>query len=138
MVITTHREIQTKGEFDIVVLTEEIKNLVQDASIQNGMALVHCTGSTACIFITEFETGAIQDLKEKFEEFAPRDGNYRHHLRGVDDNGRAHVLSAFLNRNVSVPIIEHQLALGTWQELVLIDLDTRPRTRTWILQIIGE
>lgn len=138
MIITIQREVQTKGEYDHVVLTEDVKKLVQEASIDNGVAFIHCTGSTACIIITEFESGAMQDLKEKFEELAPREGNYRHHLRGVDDNGRAHVLSAFLNRNVTIPVIEHKLALGTWQELVLIDLDTRPRTRTWILQILGE
>ena len=138
MVITTCREVQTKGEFDLVVLTEEVKEIVHTESVQNGLALVHCTGSTACIFITDFEPGAMQDLKDKLEELAPRAGDYKHHLRGVDDNGRAHVLSVLLNRNVSVPIVDHQLALGTWQELVLIDLDTRPRTRTWILQIIGE
>jgi secondary thiamine-phosphate synthase enzyme len=138
MVITTCREVQTKGEFDLIVLTEEVKKIVGAESVRNGLALVHCTGSTACVFITEFESGAMQDIKEKLEELAPREGNYKHHLRGVDDNGRAHVLYALLNRNVSVPIVDHQLALGTWQELVLIDLDTRPRTRTWILQIIGE
>ena len=138
MIITSHREAHTNGDFDLIVLTEDVKKMVEEGSIQDGLALVHCTGSTTCIIITEFETGAMQDLKDKFEAFAPRDGNYRHHLRGVDDNGRAHVLSAFLNRNVSIPIIDHKLALGTWQELVLIDLDTRPRTRSWILQIIGE
>jgi secondary thiamine-phosphate synthase enzyme len=137
MVITYQQELQTQGCFDIIPLTNEVKKFLSQTEIQNGIALVHCTATTATILITEYESGAMEDLREKFEEFAPRQGAYKHHQRGVDDNGRAHVLSAFLNQNVSVPIIDHQLALGTWQEIVLIDLDTHPRTRTWILQIVG-
>jgi secondary thiamine-phosphate synthase enzyme len=138
MIKTYRNDIQTKGDYDIIPLTGDISRMLLDTNIENGLALVHCTGSTACILIVEYESGAMEDLKDKLEAIAPRNGEYQHHLRGVDDNGRAHVLSAFLNRNVSIPIIDHRLALGTWQELVLIDLDTCPRTRTWILQIIGE
>jgi secondary thiamine-phosphate synthase enzyme len=138
MIITYQKELQTQGAYDIIRLTDEVKQLVSQAGVQDGIALVHCTGTTASILITEYERGILEDLRSKFEEFTPRQHDYRHHDRGVDDNGSAHVLYAFLNQNVSIPITGGQLLLGTWQEIVLINLDTLPRQRTWVLQIFGE
>lgn len=137
--ITTHETtLDTQGDCDIVLLTSEVEQVVAASGIQNGLAVVHCTGTTACVLMVEFEAGAMGDLKDKLEDFAPRYGEYKHHLRGVDDNGSAHVRSAFLNQNVTVPIVDARLALGSWQDLILIDLDTRPRSRTLITQLIGE
>jgi secondary thiamine-phosphate synthase enzyme len=114
-----------------------VRQLVTQSGVQDGIALIHCTGTTASIIITEYEAGILEDLRAKFEEFVPRKRDYRHHDRGVDNNGSAHVLYAFLNQNTSIPITGGKLLLGTWQEIVLINLDTVPRLRTWVLQIIG-
>jgi secondary thiamine-phosphate synthase enzyme len=94
-------------------------------------------GSTAGITTIEFEPGAVADLNRVWERLAPRDGNYDHHLRWGDDNGSSHVRAAMLGPSVSIPFDDGRLCVGTWQQIVLIEFDTRGRTREIIVQLIG-
>ena len=95
-------------------------------------------GSTAGVTTIEFEPGAVHDLNALFERCAPRDGDYRHHLRWGDDNGSSHVRAALLGPSVVVPFEDGKLLLGTWQQIALFEFDTRPRQREIVMQIVGD
>jgi secondary thiamine-phosphate synthase enzyme len=102
------------------------------------VATVFVAGSTAGVTTIEFEPGAIADLNDVFESLAPRQGEYRHHLRWGDDNGSSHVRASLLGPSLTVPFAEGALILGTWQQIMLLEFDTRPRKREIVVQIIGE
>lgn len=106
--------------------------------MQDGIATIFVVGSTAGITTIEFEPGAIWDLNRLFETLAPREGEYRHHLRWGDDNGSSHVRAALLGPSVTIPFIGGRLALGTWQQIMLLEFDTRAREREVIVQLVGE
>ena len=108
------------------------------SGVRAGIVTVFVVGSTAAITTIEFEPGAVHDLNAVFEELAPRAGEYRHHLRWNDDNGSSHVRAALLGPSITVPFVEGELSLGTWQQIALFEFDTRPRRRQLIVQIIGE
>jgi secondary thiamine-phosphate synthase enzyme len=95
-------------------------------------------GSTAAITTIEFESGAIADLNDVLEALAPRDGDYAHHARWGDDNGSSHVRAALLGPSVTIPFVGGELALGAWQQIMLLECDTRARTREIVVQIVGE
>ena len=98
---------------------------------------VFVTGSTAAVTTIEFEPGAVADLNRVWDQLAPRDGTYEHHLRWGDDNGSSHVRAAMLGPSVSIPFEAGRLLVGTWQQIVLIEFDTRPRTREVVVQLMG-
>src|SRR5262245_59427127 len=102
---------------------------LQETDVRAGLATVFVVGSTAGITTIEFESGAIADFNRLFEELAPRDADYRHHLRWRDDNGSSHVRAALLGPSITIPFDEGRLLLGTWQQIMLIEFDTRPRRR---------
>ena len=106
--------------------------------MRTGTVTVFVVGSTAGVTTIEFEPGAIHDLNVVFETLAPRDGEYQHHLRWGDDNGSSHVRAALLGPSLTVPFDKGKLLLGTWQQIALLELDTRPRKRELVLQIVGE
>jgi len=106
--------------------------------MRQGIATVFVVGSTAGITTIEFEPGAVADLNRLFEELAPRDAEYQHHLRWGDDNGSSHVRAALLGPSLTVPFAEGDLLLGTWQQIMLVEFDTRPRDREIVIQVIGE
>ena len=95
-------------------------------------------GSTAGVTTIEFEPGAVADLNGLFERLAPRNAEYRHHLRWGDDNGSSHVRAALLGPSVTVPFVDGELRLGTWQQVMLLEFDTQPRRRELVVQMIGE
>ena len=103
-----------------------------------GIATVFVVGSTAGVTTIEFEPGALEDLNAVFETLAPRTGAYRHHLRWGDDNGSSHVRAALLGPSLTVPFAGGKLLVGTWQQIMLLELDTRPRKRELVIQIVGE
>ena len=106
--------------------------------MRQGIATVFVVGSTAGITTIEFEPGAVADFNRLFEELAPRDAEYQHHLRWGDDNGSSHVRAALLGPSLTVPFAEGDLLLGTWQQIMLVEFDTRPRDREIVIQVIGE
>jgi len=139
MVKTQNITVKTRGNGEVVNITEQISAAVALADIRQGTATVFNVGSTAGITTTEYEPGlANHDLKAAFEKLAPENGRYEHEMTWHDDNGHAHVRASLLGPSLSVPIVEGRLTLGTWQQIILIDFDTRPRMRTVVCQIIGE
>lgn len=138
MVKTTTRRVSTRGQGDAHDLTEAASAAVREAGVRNGIATVAVIGSTASITTIEFESGAIADFNALLDQLAPRDGEYRHHLRWGDDNGSSHVRAALLGPSVTIPVVDGSLALGTWQQIMLIELDTRGREREVVIQVLGE
>jgi len=139
MVKTQEIKIKTKGNCEVVNITEQVGGAVAQSDIKDGAVTVFNIGSTAGITTTEYEPGlANYDLKAAFEKLAPENARYEHEETWHDDNGHAHVRASLLGPSLSVPIVSGRLTLGTWQQIILIDFDTRPRTRTIICQIIGD
>jgi len=129
--------ILTKGHYDFIDITERVEEIVEKSGVEDGLVLVFCKGSTSAITLMEYEEGLIEDLKEAFERIAPEFGDYKHHLRWGDRNGAAHIKSAMIKPSLVVPLEEGKLWLGTWQQIVLIDFDERPRQREVIVKILG-
>ena len=139
MVKTEKITVKTKGNCDIVDITGNVADALYGSGIKSGAITVFNIGSTAGITTIEYEPGLVtRDINEALERIAPKEGEYLHEQTWNDDNGHAHVRASLLGPSLSVPVIDSELTLGTWQQIVLIDFDTRPRTRTIICQIIGE
>ena len=138
MVTTVRRRIQTAGQGDVHDVTAQVATAVSGSGLTAGVATVAVVGSTAGITTIEFEPGAVADFNRLFEHLAPRDGPYAHHERWGDDNGSSHVRAALLGPSVAIPFSDAALALGTWQQLVLVECDTRARTRELVIQLVGE
>ena len=136
--ISTHRiAVSTQGDNDVHDLTDAVSAGVDESGVRNGTVTVFVPGSTAGITAIEHEPGMIRDLQEFLEKVAPTRGKY-HHNHGGDANGHAHVRSAFIGPSMAVPLIDGKLGLGTWQQIVLVDFDDRPRRREVTVQIVGE
>jgi len=135
---STTFSLQTAGFTDIHDITGRASRFVSSSGVQNGILTVFVPGSTAGITTIEYEDGALEDLKNAIERLAPKGIHYAHDARWGDGNGFAHVRAAILGPSLAVPIIRSRLGLGTWQQIILIDFDNRPRERTIILQAIGE
>lgn len=140
MPVETHQfDIATLGDNQVLNLTDRIDQYIAAGRIQSGVATVFVVGSTAGITTTEFEPGLVEhDLKAAFEKIAPDDVVYQHEKTWNDDNGHAHVRASLVGPSLVVPFVDRKLKLGTWQQIVLIDFDTRRRTRTIIVQVVGD
>ena len=138
MVTTVSTEVRTRGQGDTKDLTREVAQAVTRSGAVAGVATVFVVGSTAGVTTIEFEPGAVADLDRAFERIAPRDAEYAHHLRWGDDNGSSHVRAAMLGPSLTVPFADGRLLLGTWQQVVLVEFDTGPRTRQVVIQVMGE
>ena len=139
MVKTKRIELSTQGNCDIVDITAQVSGAAVESGITTGTVTVFNIGSTAGVTTIEYEPGLVNyDINAALEKIAPHHGTYEHENTWHDDNGHAHVRASLLGPSLTVPIVDANLTLGTWQQIVLIDFDTRPRTRTVICQIIGE
>jgi len=139
MVKTAHVQVSTKGNSEVVNITDQVAQAVVSSGLHAGVATLFNVGSTAGITTTEYEPGlAKTDIAATFERIAPEAGYYEHEKTWHDDNGHSHVRATLLGPSLSVPFTEGQLVLGTWQQIILVDFDTRPRHRTVICQLIGE
>ncbi|MEA3225342.1 MAG: secondary thiamine-phosphate synthase enzyme YjbQ [Planctomycetota bacterium] len=139
MVKTQELKIKTKGNCDVINITDQVVTLLTRSGLTAGTVTVFNVGSTAGITTTEYEPGlADHDLKAAFEKIAPENARYEHEETWHDDNGHSHVRASLLGPSLTVPVVEGRLTLGTWQQIILIDFDTRPRTRTVICQMVGE
>lgn len=130
--------IDTRGENHIIDITADVMAAVGKSGIRDGIVLVFVAGSTAAITTLEFEPGLLDDLPEALERIAPAAGEYRHHLRWHDGNGHSHVKAALLGPGITVPLSAGELVLGTWQQIVFIEMDVRRRGREVHVQIVGE
>ncbi len=135
-VYTEHFQINTKGFTDIIDITQKVKSAVYSHNIKNGNIVVALAGSTAAITTVEYEPGLIKDLPDILEEIAPMNREYHHDDTWHDGNGYAHIRAAIFGSSISVPLIDGALLLGTWQQIVLIDFDNKPRSRNIYVQII--
>jgi len=139
MVVTKQLKIETNGNCDIVNITEHVTTAVGESNIKDGIVTIFNVGSTAGVTTTEYEPGLVNyDIAAVFEKIAPRNGSYEHEKTWHDDNGHAHVRASVLGPSLTIPVIDGRMTLGTWQQIILVDFDTRPRTRTVICQINGE
>jgi secondary thiamine-phosphate synthase enzyme len=138
MVISKKLTLKTKGNDDTLDITPGVQRAVAESHLANGVVTLFVVGSTAALTTIEYEDGAVNDLGRAIERIAPRGIEYEHHLRWGDDNGHSHVRAALLGPSLSVPFIAGRLTLGTWQQIILIDFDTRPRQREIVAQILGE
>jgi len=127
--------VRTTGKTDIVDLTPQISREVKKSSVVNGTVTVFVPGSTAAITTIEFESGVINDLRKAIDRMAPEDIYYEHNERWGDGNGYAHVRAAMIGPSLHIPIVEGKMTLGTWQQIVLLDFDNRPRSRRIVVQI---
>ncbi len=128
--------VKTKGHADFVNITGQVVSAVTTSGIKEGAAVVFVRGSTAALTTMEYEEGLIEDMRETLEKLAPEGADYRHHQRWGDRNGAAHIKSALIGTTLAIPIEDASLALGTWQQIVLIDFDERPRTREIVIRIL--
>ncbi len=134
----TSISIQTHGFSDCVDVTGDLARCLDDSGVKNGLLTLMIAGSTAAVTTIEFESGAVSDLKKALERLAPMNGTYAHNLRWGDGNGFSHVRAALMKPSLTIPVMDGTLCLGTWQQVVALDFDNKPRKRTLIVQIIGE
>ena len=138
MVRSERLTIQTRRQGDTHDLTRPVAAALGRSGLKDGIATVFVVGSTASVTTIEFEPGAVADFDRLLAKLAPYGPEYQHHLRWGDDNGSSHVRAALLGPSVTVPFADGRLALGTWQQLVLVECDTTPREREVIVQMVGE
>lgn len=140
MSVETHEiQIPTRGNSHVVNISDAVAACIGEGSIRSGTVTVFAVGSTAGVTTTEYEPGlARHDLAAAFEKIAPADGRYEHEKTWHDDNGHSHVRASLLGPSLTVPLVEGRLTLGTWQQIVLLDFDTRSRDRTLVVQVMGE
>ncbi len=130
---------RTRGDDEVLDLTGELTAIVAESGVATGQVTLMVTGSTAAITTTEFEPGLVErDLSVALEGIAPRDGWYLHEETWGDDNGHSHVRASLIGPSLALPVVEGRIPLGTWQQVVLIDSDTRPRSRTVVVTVVGE
>ncbi len=131
-------EVQTKGFNDIINITPQVRQFVQEKKLKEGQLLIFINGSTAAISTVEYEPGLLKDIPEMMEKIAPMNKRYHHDDTWHDGNGYAHLRSTLTGTSFTVPVIEGQLVLGTWQQIILIDFDNTTRARRVSLQFVGE
>jgi len=130
--------LSTKGFSDIKNITEQIKSIVAQSGIKNGLVGVFVIGSTASVSTIEYEPALVEDMRQQLEEFVPASKHTRHSQTWGDDNGFSHIRATFMGPGITVPLSGGKLVLGTWQQVILIDHDNRPRSREVFIQVMGE
>jgi len=138
MVETMEIRLRTDGEGDVQNLTPDIERCLAETGGRDGLATVFVVGSTAAITTMEFEPGLRQDVPRALARLVPADDVYKHELTWHDDNGHSHVKATLLGPSLTVPVAKGRMTLGTWQQIVLIELDTRSRERQVVVQFVGE
>ena len=138
MVVTEQISLQTKGECDIIDITQEVERQLARTEVNSGIVTLFVTGSTAGITTIEFESGLLADFQSMWQRTVPRDIPYDHNQRWGDGNGHSHVRASLLGASLVIPFDNKRLALGTWQQIVVADFDNRARSRQVVIQIMGE
>ncbi|MFP3947512.1 MAG: secondary thiamine-phosphate synthase enzyme YjbQ [Longimicrobiales bacterium] len=132
-------ELSTDGNVDILDLTDELRRIVGESAVRTGQCTAMVTGSTAALTTLEYEPGLVDhDIAAALEGIAPEDGSYEHEKTWNDDNGHSHVRASLIGPSLALPVIDGELPLGTWQQVVLVDCDTRARRRTVVVTVVGE
>ena len=131
-------KLSTEGNCDMVDITSEVVREVNVSGINDGVATIFVAGSTAGVTTIEYEPGLVADFKDVWGRVAPKDIPYQHDRAWGDGNGHSHVRASLLGASLTIPILNKKLTLGTWQQIIIIDFDNRPRSREIIIQIIGQ
>ncbi|MCB2178749.1 secondary thiamine-phosphate synthase enzyme YjbQ [bacterium] len=137
-VVSISLELSTEGNTDIHDITPAVAQAVQQSGLESGTATIFCPSATSALTTLEYESGCVQDLRRLFDEILSPERDYAHNARWGDGNGHSHARAALLGPSLTVPFIERRLTLGTWQQIIYVDFDTRPRRRSLVVQIIGE
>jgi secondary thiamine-phosphate synthase enzyme len=135
--VSAKLRFSTDGNGDVTDLTEGVQSVVDSSGVREGIVSVFVPGSTAAITAMEYEPGGVQDLRAALERLIPADGDYEHNRLNHDTNSHAHIRAAIVGPSETFPIQQGRLALGTWQQIVLVDFDDRPRQRTVVVQVLG-
>ena len=138
MVVTKEISLQSKGNTDIIDITREVEKQVGESGVTNGIVTVFVTGSTAGITTVEYESGLLADFKAMWERVIPKNVLYEHDRAWGEVNGFSHVRASLLGASLVIPIENGTTTLGTWQQVVLVDFDNRPRSRKVVVQVMGE
>jgi secondary thiamine-phosphate synthase enzyme len=128
---------ETEGNGEIVELTDGVKSIVRTSGVERGLVTVFATGSTVAVTTMEYEPGGVEDLQGLLEQLIPQQGDYQHNRLNDDTNAHAHLRAAMIGPSETIPLVEGHLALGTWQQIVLIDFDDRPRRRIVTVQVLS-
>jgi len=131
-------QISTRGDADIHDITDAVARQVGQSGLKAGTVTIFCPSSTSALTTIEYESGALSDLKRLFNEIIPQNSEYAHNARWGDGNGHSHVRAALLGPSLTIPFVDGRLTLGTWQQIIYLDFDNRPRKRELILQMMGE
>ena len=134
---TGQLRFSTEGDGDVIDLTEGVQSVLESSGVENGLVSVFVPGSTASVTAMEHEPGGVKDLRAALERLIPAEGDYAHNRLNNDTNSHAHIKAAIVGPSETVPVRDGRLELGTWQQLVLVDFDDRPRQRTVVVQVIG-
>jgi secondary thiamine-phosphate synthase enzyme len=138
MIIQHKLSLQTKGFNDILDITQPLQRFINESNLDNGQINVFVSGSTGGLTTIEYEPGLLRDIPEMLEKIAPVEGSYHHDNTWHDGNGYAHLRAALIGPSITIPFQEGRMQLGTWQQIVFIDFDNRPRNRSLHVQIYGE
>ena len=131
-------QLTTEGDADIQDITEAVADATRDSGLENGTVTVFCPSATSALTTIEFESGCVQDLRRLFDEIVDPKRQYAHNARWHDGNGHSHVRAALLGPSLTVPFVQKRLTLGTWQQVIYVDFDNRPRRRELVVQLIGD
>ena len=138
MITTTQHHLETTGQGDAHDITSLVAQEVSASGLLSGVVTISVVGSTAALTTIEYEPGAVADLNRLLDQLAPKAGQYAHHERWGDDNGSSHVRAALLGPSVTLPFDQQQLLVGPWQQVILLECDTRSRRRPFVIQVMGE
>jgi secondary thiamine-phosphate synthase enzyme len=138
MIKTASIELRTQGNGQILDITREVAQAIQESALASGIVTVFCPSATSGVTTIEFESGAVKDLQRLFDEIIDPSREYLHNLRWGDGNGHSHVRAALLGPSLTVPFLNGQMTLGTWQQIVYVDFDNRSRQRSLVVQMMGE
>ena len=130
--------VSSAGNSDIIDITGDVQDAISKGKIKSGIAVVFVAGSTAAVSTVEFEPGLVKDIPRALEKVAPRNSDYEHHKTWGCDNGSSHVRSTLVGPSFTVPFKDKKLILGTWQQICLLDFDTRARKRDVVVQVMGD
>ena len=130
--------IKTRGEVDIIDITNQVQSIVNKSKIKNGITCIFVPGSTGTITTIEYEPGLKKDLPRALQKIAPKGEHYDHHETWHDDNGHSHVRASLMGPGITIPLIDGKIIHGTWQQIVFVEFDTSPRNRNLIVQIVGD
>jgi secondary thiamine-phosphate synthase enzyme len=130
--------LRTSAKDDVIEITGKVQDIVSKSGIENGLACIFVAGSTAAVTTVEFEPGLVKDLHEAMDRLYPKDIDYDHHRRWGDGNGHSHVRASLVGPSLTVPIVDGSLMLGTWQQIVFLEFDNKPRSREVAVQIVGD